>query len=381
MAKTTYVDLATGYGDIVIALYDDAAPLTVQNFLRYAGAAAGSGYLGSFFHRLVPGFILQGGGFTDAGGTIAAIPAGPAVANEFSAARSNLAGTVAMAKLGGDPNSATNQFFFNLGDNSANLDAQNGGFTVFGQVTADTYGNVQRIAALPTGSAGAAFGGALTAVPVQVTPATNAATPVDVRDVTITAAPPPTGAFAFTDTAASVSATTAGEAYAGPVVGLARQFIWPSTHNAAIAATVANVFLHGGSGDDALNVSAGTNVLDGGTGSNFLVGGTGADGGTDTFFVDGRGGGVTWSTVVNFHHGDAVTVFGFTDASTRPWTALDGAGGYQGATIHSELGGAGTGVNGSVTFAGISLADAQARFSILQGVVGNTPYLYVAYTG
>jgi len=123
-------------------------------------------------------------------------------------------------------------------------------------------------------------------------------------------------------------------------------------------------------------------VLDGGTGSNFLTGGTGADGGTDTFFVDGRGGGVTWSTVVNFHHGDAVTIFGFQDGtSTRPWTAVDGAAGYQGATIHSELGGAGTGVNGSVTFAGISQADADARFSVLTGSVGGNPYLYVAYTG
>ena len=248
MAKTTYVDLATGYGDIVIALYDDAAPLTVRNFLGYAGAAAGSGYLGSFFHRLVPGFILQGGGFSDTGGTINAIPAGPPVANEFSAARSNLAGTVAMAKLGGDPNSATNQFFFNLGDNSANLDAQNGGFTVFGAVTADTYANVQRIAALKTVNAGGTF----SALPVQGTvgSAVTLANLVDVRDVTITAAPPPTGAFAFTDTAAGVSATTAGEAYAGPVAGLARQFIWPSAHNAAIASTTANVFLHGGAGDE-----------------------------------------------------------------------------------------------------------------------------------
>lgn len=103
---------------------------------------------------------------------------------------------------------------------------------------------------------------------------------------------------------------------------------------------------------------------------------------TDTFLVDGRaGGGVTWSTVVNFHRGDAVTIFGFPGTSTRPWTAVDGANGYQGATIHSELGGAGTGVNDSVTFAGVSLADAQNKFTISQGTVGDTPYLYVAYTG
>ena len=86
--------------------------------------------------------------------------------------------------------------------------------------------------------------------------------------------------------------------------------------------------------------------------------------------------------MVNFHHGDAVTIFGFVaGVSTDPWTAVDGAAGYQGATIHSELAGAGTGVNASVTFAGVSLADAQAKFSLTTGTVGGTPYLNVAYTG
>jgi len=193
---------------------------------------------------------------------------------------------------------------------------------------------------------------------------------------------PAAPAFLTTDTASGTSVTAAGEAYSGPVAGLARQFIWASPHGVAMAATVSNVFLHGGSGDDALSVSGGTNVLDGGTGSNFLTGGAGADGGTDTFFVDGRAPGVTWSTVVNFHHGDAVTLWGFQDGvSTRPWTAVDGAAGYQGATIHSELGGAGTGVNESVTFAGISQADALAKFTVSTGSVGGSSYLYVAFTG
>ena len=192
----------------------------------------------------------------------------------------------------------------------------------------------------------------------------------------------PANAFLFTDVAAGTSGQARGDAYTGPVAGLQRQYIWPGTDGVAIAATTANVFLHGGGGDDALSVSNGTNVLDGGTGSNFLSGGTGADGGTDTFFVDGRGGGVTWSTVVNFHHGDAVTVFGFRDGtSTQPWTASDGVQGYQGATIHSELGGAGTGVDASVTFAGITQAEADARFTVLTGQVGDAPYLYIAYTG
>jgi cyclophilin family peptidyl-prolyl cis-trans isomerase len=380
---TTYVDFTTSLGDIVIQLFDDDAPLTVKNFLGYAqNMAVGAGYTGSFFHRLVPGFILQGGGYDYVAGTATAIMAGPPVTNEFSTKHPNVQGTVAMAKLGGDPNSATDQFFFNLGDNRANLDAQNGGFTVFGQVTDASWPVVQAIAGLQTVNAGGAFAN----LPVQGTVANGqvaAGNLVTITGTAVSATPPaPANAFLFTDTATGTAGMTRGDAYAGPVAGLERQYIWPGPHGAALAATVGNVFLHGGAGDDALAVSGGTNVLDGGTGSNFLTGGTGADGGTDTFFVDGRGGGVTWSTVVNFHHGDAVTIFGFQDGtSTRPWTAVDGAAGYQGATIHSELGGAGTGVNGSVTFAGISQADADARFSVLTGSVGGNPYLYVAYTG
>ena len=198
--------------------------------------------------------------------------------------------------------------------------------------------------------------------------------------LTVAPSGPPRGdAFLFTD-AAGVSGAVAGEAYAGPVAGLDRQYIWPGTGGVALAATVGNVFLHGGVGDDALQVKGGFNVLDGGAGSNFLVGGTGGDGGADTFFVDGRGGAPVWSTVVNFHRGDAVTVFGFVaGVSTRPWSAAEGALGYAGATIHSELGGAGTGVNASLTFTGVSLADAQTRLSVTTGTTGGTPYLSVAY--
>ena len=192
----------------------------------------------------------------------------------------------------------------------------------------------------------------------------------------------PAARFAITDTTLGLSTADTGDGYSGPVSYLQNQFIWPSLDKMAIASGQSNVFLHGGAGDDAILVSGGTNVLDGGAGSNFLVGASGADGGTDTFFIDGRGAGVSWGTVVNFHHGDAVTIFGFKDGtSTKPWTAVDGVGGFQGATIHSELAGAGTGVNASVTFAGVSLDDAQSKFSILTGTVGTVPYLYIAYTG
>jgi len=192
---------------------------------------------------------------------------------------------------------------------------------------------------------------------------------------------------AFTDTATNTRGADGATHYTGPVANLQWQYIWNSADAVAIGAQVDNVFLHGGSGDDALTVHGGINVLDGGGGSNFLVGGTGAAGGMDTFFVDGRGGAVTWSSIVNFHHGDSATIFGFNQGtSTLPLTANDGAAGYTGATIHSELNGAGTGVNGSVTFAGISAADAQdvsqgGKFTYSYGVTGGASYANIAYTG
>jgi len=143
----------------------------------------------------------------------------------------------------------------------------------------------------------------------------------------VVAGPAPAYKFLITDSATGTSGGDNGTAYTGPTAGLQQQYLWASPADAAITATTPNVFLRGGTGNDALQVQGGTNVLDGGAGSNFLTGGTGADGGTDTFFVDGRGGASTWSTIVNFHHGDSFTLFGFTaGTSTQPWTALDGAG-------------------------------------------------------
>ncbi len=139
-------------GKIVLELFDEKAPLTVQNFLRYVNNANDRGdYDGVYFHRLVSGFVLQGGGFEAAKPGVH-IPVGQNVHNEFAPTdpeRSNLAGTVAMAKVAGDPNTATSEFFFNLADNSGNLDHQNGGFTVFGKVV-QGMDVVNAIAALST---------------------------------------------------------------------------------------------------------------------------------------------------------------------------------------------------------------------------------------
>lgn len=104
-----------------------------------------------FFHRSIPGFIIQGGGYvwnqtTKAVNTIEKLPP---VVNEFSVTRSNVRGTIAMAKLPGKPNSATSDWFINLADNSANLNKQNEGFTVFGQVLGNGMQVADAIAALP----------------------------------------------------------------------------------------------------------------------------------------------------------------------------------------------------------------------------------------
>lgn len=125
------VRIDTNFGPINVELFDTTAPQTVANFFNYA---LSNRYNNSIFHRLATGFVLQGGGFTYQSNPsqLNAISTDPPVQNEFGA--SNTQYTVAMAKSPGNPNSATSQFFFNLADNSSNLDNQNGGFTVFGKL-------------------------------------------------------------------------------------------------------------------------------------------------------------------------------------------------------------------------------------------------------
>jgi len=148
----TSVTLNTSLGDVDIELFDDQAPQTVANFLNYV---RDEDYSKTFIHRSVPGFVVQGGGFKFIDGLIIAVPLDPPVVNEPGI--SNLRGTIAMAKLSGDPDSATSQWFINLADNSENLDSQNGGFTVFGQVSAEGMAVIDAIAALPIWNAGGSF--------------------------------------------------------------------------------------------------------------------------------------------------------------------------------------------------------------------------------
>lgn len=139
----TLAQFRTPFGDIEVELYDQDKPVTVSNFVHYVQSGA---YENEFAHRLVPGFVVQGGGFsvTNRGTTNATIVPAPTyspITNEFGVGRrfSNVFGTIAMAKLGGDTNSATSQWFFNLANNTF-LDAAdtNDFFVVFGHVVRGT---------------------------------------------------------------------------------------------------------------------------------------------------------------------------------------------------------------------------------------------------
>lgn len=144
-------------GSINMELFT-STPLTTQNFLNYVNSGR---YNNAIFHRSVPGFVIQAGGFTAPNGD--AVQTDAPVPNEFSLSprdgqgRVNVRGTVAMAKLGGNPNSATSQWFINLADNSSNLDNQNGGFTTFGRVFSGGMVLADQIAGLQRVNAGGAF--------------------------------------------------------------------------------------------------------------------------------------------------------------------------------------------------------------------------------
>ena len=146
----------TASGAIDVELFSEVTPLSVANFRAYVN---GGRYKDTFIHRAMPGFVIQGGGYKIAP-DVPHIAAFAPVKNEYQ--RSNLPGTIAMAKLGGDPNSATSEWFFNLADNSANLDNQNGGFTVFGKILAKGLGRAQGVTGLQIVN----LGGALTDCPI-----------------------------------------------------------------------------------------------------------------------------------------------------------------------------------------------------------------------
>lgn len=134
---------------LVVGLYDDIAPKTVANFLRYV---EDGDFTDSFIHRSAPGFAIQGGLFTFADGEVSQVPANPPILNEFQ--RSNTRGTIAMALLQDQPNSATSSWFINTENNTGLDDSL---FTVFREVTESGMEVVDAIAQLPRWNAGQAF--------------------------------------------------------------------------------------------------------------------------------------------------------------------------------------------------------------------------------
>ena len=146
-AANPSVEIKTSQGTIVAEIYSDKAPKSGANFLQYVRDGY---YDGSIFHRVIDGFMIQGGGFSaDLKQKSTRAP----IENEGGNGLRNSAGTLAMARTS-DPNSATSQFYINLVDNDM-LDRSvgNAGYAVFGRVT-QGFDVVARIAKLPTGNMG-----------------------------------------------------------------------------------------------------------------------------------------------------------------------------------------------------------------------------------
>ncbi len=146
-ARATDVAVCTDVGNFTIELFDEQAPLHAANFLEYVDRGF---YNGTVFHRVIEGFVVQGGGVTR---TFRSKTTLPPVANEADNGLTNDRGTLSAARTS-DPDSATSQFYVNL-ENNANLNRRGGdaGYSVFGRVR-EGMPVVDNIAALPTGPAG-----------------------------------------------------------------------------------------------------------------------------------------------------------------------------------------------------------------------------------
>ncbi|MGG5821381.1 trypsin-like peptidase domain-containing protein [Falsiroseomonas sp. HW251] len=154
--------------------------------------------------------------------------------------------------------------------------------------------------------------------------------------------------FSVTYTATNKSFTLDPISYNGPVQNLLYQYIG-SGSDEAIGGTARNDFINALGGRDAVNAGGGDDVVDGGLGSNFLTGGAGRD----VFFLDGRSGGSTWSTITDWQSGEELSLWGFRPGVSRTvWVDNAGAAGFQGRTLHCDLNGDGL-VETSVTWSGM----------------------------
>jgi hypothetical protein len=162
-----------------------------------------------------------------------------------------------------------------------------------------------------------------TGMQIDVTNTTNKLTGTDAKTTVIEQTPPPqTGNFLIGNQTTGQQSAQAGDPYTGPVPGLQQEIILITKDNLNIKAQIPNVFIHTGSGNDAIDVSGvnGNNILDGFTGTNFLTGGLGLD----TFYVDDRNAtSDIFSTIKNFHTGDNTTVWGITKTNVNIATGND----------------------------------------------------------
>ena len=148
-SKNPQVGFETSLGNFVVELYPDKAPKTVENFLAYV---ENGGYVNTVFHRVMEGFVVQGGGMDKNMNEIKTLPA---IENEADNGLKNDAGTIAMARTG-DPHSASSQFFINLKNNDPlnhrEKSTSGWGYCVFGKVI-DGMGVIEKIAKTKVGNA------------------------------------------------------------------------------------------------------------------------------------------------------------------------------------------------------------------------------------
>jgi Peptidyl-prolyl cis-trans isomerase (rotamase) - cyclophilin family len=214
--------LPSSTGIFNIALDGQHKPITVTNFLNYVNSGryfmtdpTTHTLASSFIHRSAPGFVVQCGGFI---GTVdpahpnnarpSSVTTFPPIQNEPGI--SNKLGTIAMAKVDGQPNSGTSQWFINLANNGgppANLDTQNGGFTVFGHVTGNGMTTVNAIAAVPRFNLGSPFD----SLPLRNYTSPNPIKVANLVSVSAITVIPPLTFTAFSDNTAVATATISGK--------------------------------------------------------------------------------------------------------------------------------------------------------------------------
>ena len=146
-STSTKVRFKTTKGDILVELNEEKAPITVENFLAYVNKQH---YDSTVFHRVIDGFMIQGGGFALTDGKLVEKTSGDGIKNESQNGLTNDRGTIAMARTN-NPDSATAQFFINVSDNAALNYPSNGGYAVFGKVV-EGMDVVDKIKAAPTGT-------------------------------------------------------------------------------------------------------------------------------------------------------------------------------------------------------------------------------------